>query len=788
MVAPVSVRAPGTLPIPLTSLVAREQELAEVCALLCRSDVRLLTLTGPGGVGKTRLAIAAAADVADDFHDGVVFVNLAPIANPTLVLDTVAATFGLRDMGPESLHDRLIDVLADRRLLLALDNFEQVVTAGPRLRDLLAACPGVKLLITSRIRLRLSGEREFPVAPLPLSTSTTVEDAGLSGAVQLFTERAHALRPDFGLTDETLPAVAAIVSRLDGLPLAIELAAARVKVLPPAALLERLELRLPLLSGGARDLPQRQQTMRDTIGWSYDLLNDAEQTLFRHLAVFVGGFTLKAAEAIGSGATATSGQLDPLAPLDAVEGVTSLVEHNLLHLMTGPTDEPRYQMLETVREFARDRLDPSVEGAVVHRRHAMFFLALAETAERELIGPHQADWTQRLGSDHDNLRAALDWLAHSGEPEAFLRLVCSLWRFWLYRGPYEEGRSWLERALERDTETSSRLRREALYGLGLLAVNQGDVVRAESCFGESLAVSRVHDDATGVAYGWLGLGVVAIHLRQFDQATTRLEEALAAARGLDDQARAAVCAGLAQCFLGASAYAQEALPVATFRFEEALRDLRAVDDTWGTGVSLIGLGYVARDQGDIARSMALFAEGLALFTELGDHHMIALALDGVACLAVAQGEPEPAARLFGAAAALQVASGLLVGPAFRATQERDVATARAALGEEAFVAGWAAGAALPMQAAVTEATVIVARAPGSASPSPPPDQAAPLGLTRRESEILRLLAQGQSDRAIAATLSISERTAGNHVLHILQKLDVDSRTAAAVFAVRHGLA
>jgi non-specific serine/threonine protein kinase len=560
-----------------------------------------------------------------------------------------------------------------------------------------------------------------------------------------------------------------------------------MKALPPAALLQRLEQRLPLLSGGARDLPLRQQTMRDTIGWSYDLLNDAEQALFRRLAVFVGGFTLEAAEAIGSGEPDASGQLERLAPLDALEGVTSLVEQNLLLLMAGPRDEPRYQMLETVREFARDRLDASVEGDVVHRWHAMFFLTLAEMAEWELIGPHQADWTHRLGSDHDNLRAALDWLARSGEPEAFLRFACSLWRFWLYRGPYEEGRSWLERALERDAETSSRLRREALYGLGLLAVNQGDVERAESCFGESLAVSRAHGDATGVAFGWLGLGVVAIHLRQFDQATTRLEEALAAARRLDDQARAAVCAGLAQCFLGASAYAQEALPLATFRFEEALRDLRAVDDTWGISVSLIGLGYVARDRGDIARSIALFAEGLALFTELGDRHMIALALEGVACLAVARGEPECAARLFGAAAALQVASGLLVGPAFRATQERDVAAARAALGEEAFAAGWADGAALPMLAAITEATAIAAPAPGSASPSHPPDQTAPLGLTRRENEVLRLLAQGLSDRAIAATLSISERTAGNHVLHILQKLDVNSRTAAAVLAVRHGL-
>src|SRR5215216_6773378 len=300
---PIATGTGAHLPTLLTRLIAREQELAAVVTLLHDPGVRLLTLTGHGGVGKTRLAVAAATDVMDDFRDGDAFVNLASIANPNLVLDTIASALGLRDMGTESLRDRLIDALADRRLLLVLDNFEQVVTAGPRLRELLGACPGVTLLITSRIGLRLSGEREFPVAPLPLSTSTAVEVAGASGAVRLFTERAQAIRPDFRLTAETLPAVAGIVSRLDGLPLAIELAAARMKVLPPAALLQRLEQRLPLLSGGARDLPLRQQTMRDTIGWSYDLLSPEEQALFRRLSVFVGGCSLEAVEWMGESAS-----------------------------------------------------------------------------------------------------------------------------------------------------------------------------------------------------------------------------------------------------------------------------------------------------------------------------------------------------------------------------------------------------------------------------------------------------------------------------------------------------
>ncbi|MFN8661489.1 MAG: LuxR C-terminal-related transcriptional regulator [Thermomicrobiales bacterium] len=805
-----SVRAPATLPLPLTSLVAREQEVAQVGALVRKSDVRLLTLTGPGGVGKTRVAIEVATHVRGDFPDGLAFVNLAPISSPTLILDTIAAALGLRDMGTEPLQDRLLDALRGRRMLLILDNFESVISAGPRLLDLLGACPGISFLITSRVRLRLTGEREFPIAPLPLSTSTSASGTGMPGAMQLFLERTQAVKPDFHFTDDMLPTVTAIVSRVDGLPLAIELAAARVKVLPPADLLQRMDKRLPILSGGPRDLPLRQQTMRDTIGWSYDLLNDAEQALFRRLAVFVGGFTLDAAEAINLAGQGPDDMPETYFSYDTLDGVSSLIDHSLLQQRATPDQQPRYVMLETIREYARDRLDAAGEGDAIDHRHAELLLSFAEATSKDpspsptspstagsvwmmrqrLTGVRQTSWLNRLESDHDNLRAALNWLARRDEPETFLRLARALSLFWLFRGPYEEGRMWLEYALARDDERSPLLRRDALHGLGLLAVNQGAAGRAESCFSESLAIAQAHDDSAGIAFGWLSLGLVAMQQGQFAQATTHLESALAGARSLDDGALGSFCAGLALSYLGAMAYAQRALPLAASHFAAALREQRAVDDRWGMGSSLVRWGYVASDQGDVTQAATLFAEGLALFAELGDRRIIALALDGIAGLAVTREQAALAARLFGAAAALRDASGVPVDPACRAALERDTTAARVTLGEADFADTRAQGALLSLSDAVTEATTLLAAAsaPAAAAVAPPARPENLSGLTPREFEILQLLAQGLSDREIAAVLFLSPRTVGWHVTHLLAKLDVQTRTAAATEGIRRGLA
>jgi non-specific serine/threonine protein kinase len=404
-----------------------------------------------------------------------------------------------------------------------------------------------------------------------------------------------------------------------------------------------------------------------------------------------------------------------------------------------------------------------------------------------VTGPRQTQWLNRLETDHDNLRSALEWLSIHGEPDAFLRLARSLSIFWLFRGVYEEGRAWLERALAREGDVPPLLRRDALYGLGFLAANQDDAARSASCFGESLALAQAHDDPAGVAFGLIGVGVVATQEGRLDRATQHLEEALELARRLNDRTLAAFTAGIALGYLGALAYAQGELTLSTSRLEAALIEQRAIDDRWGMGFSLVGLGYAARDRGDEARAAELFTEVLTLFSDLGDRRLIAMALDGIAGLATAWGHAEQAVRLFGAAAALREASGLALDPAIRAAYGRDVTTVRAALGEDAFLSGWAAGASLPLHVVSAEAMAIPAPASNVAAAAQPSDQAGAIGLTRREREVLALVAAGKTDPEIAELLSIGRRTAETHVSAVLAKLGVETRAAAAALAVRLGL-
>jgi predicted ATPase/class 3 adenylate cyclase len=467
----------NNLPLQPTPLVGREKEVAQVCDLLRSDETRLLTLTGPGGIGKTRLALQAAADLLDDFSDGTFFVPLATLTEAELFLPAVAETLGVKEIGEQPLDESLKDYLSERRLLLVLDNFEQVLEAAPAVTELLAGAPGLKVLATSRAPLGLYGEHEFPVPPLSmpdLKRPPPLERLTQYEAVGLFVERAQAVKPDFKVTNDSAPAVAEICVRLDGLPLAIELAAARIKMLPPKAMLQRLGSRLKLLTGGARDLPERQRTLRATIEWSHALLDEGEQLLFARLAVFSGGRTLEAIEAICD----TKGDL----PVEAFEGVSSLLDKSLLRQEESPEGEPRFVMLETIHEFAREKLQESEEGEEIKTLHAHYFLALAEEAYPELKGANQLDWLGKLETEHDNMRAALSWALERKEAEVALRLGGALWWFWSVRGYHSEGRRWLEAVLAIDGRGSPEVQAMARAGAGALALEQGDLDRTkEAC-------------------------------------------------------------------------------------------------------------------------------------------------------------------------------------------------------------------------------------------------------------------------------------------------------------------
>jgi predicted ATPase/class 3 adenylate cyclase len=469
----------NNLPLQPTPLVGREKEVAEVCDLLRGEETRLLTFTGPGGIGKTRVALQAAADLLDDFPDGTFFAPLATLTQAELFFSTVAETLGVQETGEQPLDESLKDYLKERRLLLVLDNFEQVLGAAPTVTELLAAAPGLKVLATSRAPLGLYGEHEYDVPPLSVPDVRHLPDLKVLSqyeAVRLFIERAKAAKADFEVTDESAPAVAEICVRLDGLPLAIELAAARIKMLPPNALLHRLGSSLKLLTGGARDLPERQRTLRATIEWSFALLDEGEQVLFGRLAVFSGGRTLEAIEGICD----AEGDL----AVDTFEGVSSLLDKSLLRQEEGPGGEPRFVMLETVHEFAREKLKESAEAEEIKRIHAQYFLTLAEEAYTELKGANQLQWLEKLEAEHDNMRAALSWALEHKQVELALRLGSALWWFWWMRGHNSEGRRWLEQALAMDGRGSPEVRAMALAGAGALASEQGDLDRAkEACEG-----------------------------------------------------------------------------------------------------------------------------------------------------------------------------------------------------------------------------------------------------------------------------------------------------------------
>jgi predicted ATPase len=616
--------------------------------------VRLLTLTGPGGTGKTRLALQVAAEALDDFEHGAFFISLAPLRDPALVIATLAQTLGVKESAGQPLLDSLKDALRDKSLLLVLDNFEQVLAAAPQVADLLAACPQVKVLVTSRAALHLYGEHEYPVSPLTLPDPQhrpLLESLSQYEAVRLFIERALAVKPDFAVTNANAPAVADICHRLDGLPLAIELAAARIRLLTPQAMRSRLGHRLPLLTGGACNLPARQQTLRNTIAWSDGLLAPEEQTLFRRLSVFVGGFTLEAAEAVvgdrGQGEDGAerlpTPDTRPLPPVaDVLGGVDALVSQSLLQ-QEEVGGEPRIRMLETIREYALERLEERGEVGAMRRRHAAYFLALAERAEPELRGPQRRTWLDSLEREHDNLRAVLEWsLTGSGEGETGLRLAGALGDFWRYEDHLTEGRQWLERALEKGGDAPRARRAKALYGLGSIVFRQGDFAVARLSLEQSLAIYRELDDPRGAAHVVIQLGYVALNHENLGLARARFEESLVLYEEIGDRR------GLANAFSGLAkvAYLQGDVVYTRACAEKGLALYRELGSKEDIASLCLMLGRISQEQGDLLSAHDLFAEGLALFRQLGDKDSIASSLLEMGRLAHEQGHCASARALY----------------------------------------------------------------------------------------------------------------------------------------------
>ena len=727
---------PTNLPVQRTGFVGREKEVAAAKELLLRQDVRLVTVTGPGGIGKTRLAVQVASGLVEHFPGGTHFVSLSSISDPGLVASVIVQTLGIREAGGQSPLDLLKENLQDSRrapMLLLLDNFEHLIQAAPTMAELLAMGPNFKIMVTSRAALHVYGEHEFPVPPLALPDSRSMPPVELLQypAVALFVQRAVAVKPDFEVNRENASAVSEICSRLDGLPLAIELAAARVKVLSPSSMRTRLAARLQLLTGGARDLPQRQQTLRAAMDWSYDLLGAAEQKLFRRLSVFVGGCNLEGVEAVCD----TKRDLD----LDLLDGMASMVDKSLVQQIEQGKGESRFVMLETIREYALEKLKASGEEALTKRAHAAYCLVLAEEEATEESGAEGAKWLERFVLEHDNFRAGLEWLTETGDVEWGLRLGAALFRFWEMREYLAEGRDRLGKLLKLAAAAGpTKARARALFAAGVLAGEQGDYAAADALIKENLGIARQLRDTQGVA---VSVNALAVHARdRGDLAVARalFEESLVLWRELDDsKAVARSLSNLANVVKSQGDYARsrslyaECLSIfkglgdrtgvawsmnyqgdvardqgdsaaAQALYEQGLAIFRDLGDRWGIAGTLADLGSLAREQGNYPTAGTLYRESLRIFQELDHKRGIARLLECFACSAAVQLEAERSLRLAGAAAALRQNIGAPLTPAEQAKLEAGLHPARQALTNTAAEAAWLEGWVLPAEKAIEE--------------------------------------------------------------------------------------